>query len=270
VDGGVVPTADGVVPNVDGGDDQQWPPPPPGLPPQAHGPQVHGQARQAEAVRNQILIVHCLATPAAAATATAALRPGNPVPMPPAAAATTTAPTRAANLFTFTSPNYRQPIPQATAQQQAYQVHQVQQQQPYPGPAYGPGPSWSYGPGQGFCYQPNTPYETAQFLSPYGGMWNQPQQQQQQGDGARQLVRVPAIPLPVQPYKVQAASSWVTNCWPVLPGDRMQGIFSFSHSGEMLTLRALRDGEDWMKLNPREDDQRWGACLWNFHSYLLK
>jgi hypothetical protein len=105
VDGGVVPPAD--APIADGSNDQQWPPPPPGLPPQAHGPQVHGQARQAEAVRNQIPIVHRLATPAAAATA--ALRPGNPVPMPPAAEATTTAPARAANPFTFTSPNYRQP-----------------------------------------------------------------------------------------------------------------------------------------------------------------
>jgi hypothetical protein len=39
----------------------------------------------------------------------------------------------------------------------------------------------------------------------------------------------------------------------------MQGIFSFLQSGEVLTVRALRNGEDWMKLNPREDDQRWGA-----------
>jgi hypothetical protein len=39
----------------------------------------------------------------------------------------------------------------------------------------------------------------------------------------------------------------------------MQGIFSFLQSGEVLTVRAPRNGEDWMKLNPREDDQRWGA-----------
>jgi hypothetical protein len=207
VDGVVVPT-DGPVP-VDGGDDQQWPPPPPGLPPQVHG-QAHGQA---EAIRNQIPIVHRLAAPAAAATATAALRPGISFLIPPAAATTAT-PARAANPFTFTAPSYRQPTPQGI------QVHQVQQeQQQYPGSSYGPGPAWPYGPGQGFGYQPNTPYGTAQFSSPYGGMWNQPQQQQQ-GDGcARQLIRVPAIPLPVQPYEVQAASSWVTNCWPILPGD---------------------------------------------------
>jgi hypothetical protein len=39
----------------------------------------------------------------------------------------------------------------------------------------------------------------------------------------------------------------------------MQGIFSFLQSGEVLTVRAPRNGEVWMKLNPREDDQRWGA-----------
>jgi hypothetical protein len=162
LDGGVVPAADSVAPVADGGDDQQWPPPPPGF-----LPQVHGQARQAEAVRNQIPIIHCLATPAAAATAAMAIRPGNPAPVPPAAAATT-APARVANPFTFTSPNYRQPIPQVPAQQQGFsRTHQqaYQQQQQYPGP--------SYGPGQGFGYQPNAPYGTAQFSAPYGGMWNQ-------------------------------------------------------------------------------------------------
>jgi hypothetical protein len=231
VDGVVVPAADGVAPIPDGSDDQQWPPPPPGFP-----PQVHGQARQAEAVRDQIPIIHCLATPAAAATAAAAaIRPGNPALVPPAEAVTT-APTRVANPFTFTSHNYSQPIPQVPALQQGFMLtHQqaYQQQQQYPGP--------SYGPGQGFGYQPNAPYGTAQFSAPFGGMWNQ-QQQQQQGDSARQLVmRVPAIPLPVQPYEVQAASSWVTNRWPILPGDRMQGIFSFSQSGEVLTIRAPRN-----------------------------
>jgi hypothetical protein len=95
----------------------------------------------------------------------------------------------------------------------------------YPGPSYGPGPGWPHGSGQGFGYHPNAPYGAAHFSSPYGSTWTQPLQ----GDGARQLIRVPALPLPVQPYEVQAASSWVTN------------------------------SEDWMKLNPREDDQRWGA-----------
>jgi hypothetical protein len=252
VDGGVVPVP---VP-VDKGKNQQWPPPPPGLSPQVHG-QAHGQARQAKAVRNQIPIVHRLAAPAAAATATAALRPGTPFSAPSAAAAvaaTTATPARVANPFTFTAPSYRQPIPQVT------QVQQVQhQQQQYPGPSYCPGPAWPYGSDQGSCYQPNAPYGTAQFSSPYSGMWNQLQQQQQGDGGARQLIRVPAIPLLVQPYEVQAASSWVTNCWLILPGDRMQSMFSFLQSGEVVTVRAPRDGEDWMKLNPREDDQRWGA-----------
>jgi hypothetical protein len=200
---------------VDEGDNQQWPPPQPGLPPQVHD-QAHGKARQAKAVRNQIPIVHLLAAPAAAATATAALRPGTPFLIPPAAAAaaTTATPARVANPFTFTAPSYRQPTTQGM------QVHQVQQQQQqYPGPSYGPGPAWPYGSGQGFGYQPNAPYGTAQFSSPYGGMWNQPQQQQQGDGGTRQLTRVPAIALLVQPYEVQAEISWVTNCLPILPGD---------------------------------------------------
>jgi hypothetical protein len=259
VDG--APTATGSPVPVNEGENQS-PPSPPGLAsPQVHI-QPHGQARQAEAVRNQVPIFHRLAAPAAAATA--APRPGIPFPIPSAAMATTSTPARAANPFTFTAPSYRQPMPQVAQVQQvqqqylgmpqATQMQQVYQQ--YPGPSYCPGPGWPHGSGQGFGNQPNAPYGAAQFSSPYGGTWNQPQQ----GDGgARQLVRVPAIPLPVQPYKVQAASSWVTNCWPILPGDRMQGIFSFSQSGEVLTVRAPRDGEDWMKLNPREDDQRWGA-----------
>jgi hypothetical protein len=134
--------------------ENQWPPPPPGLSsPQVHG-QPHGQARQAEAGRNQIPIIHRLATPAAAATA--ALRPGTPFSAPSAATATMSTPDRAANQFTFTAPSYRQPIPQVAQVQQvqqqylglpqARQVQQVQQQ--YPGPSYGPGPGWPYGSGR--------------------------------------------------------------------------------------------------------------------------
>jgi hypothetical protein len=53
---GVVPTG-GPVP-VNKGENQLWPPPPPGLsPPQVHG-QAHGQVRQAKAVRNQTPIIH--------------------------------------------------------------------------------------------------------------------------------------------------------------------------------------------------------------------
>jgi hypothetical protein len=154
VDGGVVPTG-GPVP-FNEGENQQWPPPPPGLSPQVHG-QSNGQARQAEAVRNQIPIVHQLAAPAAAATATAALKPGTQfsTPSASAAAAATATPARVANPFKFTAPSYRQSTPQVT------QVQQVQQQQQqYPGPSYGPGPAWPYGSGQGFGYQPTAPYGT--------------------------------------------------------------------------------------------------------------
>jgi hypothetical protein len=98
VDG--APTATGGPVPVNEGENQ-WPPPPPGLAsPQVHS-QPHGQARQAEAVRNQIPMLHQLATPAAAATA--ALRPGILFPIPSAAAATTSTPARAANPFTFTA-----------------------------------------------------------------------------------------------------------------------------------------------------------------------
>jgi hypothetical protein len=40
--------------------------------------------------------------------------------------------------------------------------------------------------------------------------------------------------------------------------DRAQGIFSIVQTGEILTVRAPYDGEDWMRLNQREDEQRWG------------
>jgi hypothetical protein len=86
--------------------ENQWPPPPPGLTlPQVHT-QPHGQARQAEAVRHQIPILHRLATPSAAKTASP--RPGTPIPTPSAAMATTSVSARAANPFTFSAPGYRQ------------------------------------------------------------------------------------------------------------------------------------------------------------------
>jgi hypothetical protein len=246
VDGNPTATAAGDPAPVNEGENQ-WPPPPPGLAsPQVHI-QPHGQARQAEAVRHQVPILHRLATPAAAATASP--RPGTPFPTPLGATATTLAPARAANPFTFTAPSYRPQVAQAQQVHQQYWQQATQPQMISSGPSYGPGPGWPQGSGQGFGYQPNAPYGAAQFS------WTQPQQ----GDDARQLVRIPALPLPVQLYEVQAASSWVTNCWPVLPGDRMQGVFSFSQTGEVLTVRAPRDGEDWMKLSQREDDQRWGA-----------
>jgi hypothetical protein len=92
--------------------------------------------------------------------------------------------------------------------------------------------------------------------NPFGGGW-----QQQQGDGTttQQPIRFPATPLPVQPYKVEAACMWVVNCWPELPTDRIQGVSSIAQSGEILTVRTPRHGEDWMRLNPGKEEQRWSA-----------
>jgi hypothetical protein len=117
VDGALTATG-GPAPVNEG--ENQWPPPPAGLAsPQVHI-QPHGQARQAEAVRNQVPILHRLAVPAAATTAVP--RPGVPFPTPSAATLTTSTPARAANPFTFTAPSYRQPMPQVA------QAQQVQQQ----------------------------------------------------------------------------------------------------------------------------------------------
>jgi hypothetical protein len=65
--------------------------------------------------------------------------------------------------------------------------------------------------------------------------------------------------LPAQPQEVEAACTWAASCWPELPADRLQGVFSISQTGEILTVRAPRDGEDWMRLNQREEDQRWAV-----------
>jgi hypothetical protein len=44
-----------------------------------------------------------------------------------------------------------------------------------------------------------------------------------------------------------------------MPADCVPGLFSFLQTGEILTVRAPRDGEEWMRLNPRQDQQRWAA-----------
>jgi hypothetical protein len=43
----------------------------------------------------------------------------------------------------------------------------------------------------------------------------------------------------------------------VTPKGQVPGIFAFSQIGEILTVRVPRDGEDWMRLNAREEEQRW-------------
>jgi hypothetical protein len=127
----------------------------------------------------------------------------------------------------------------AQQQQQQHQPWAAQQQQPLGG----------FG-----GYQVNPFFGPGQFPSPYG---NNPWQQA--GDGSRQPIKFAALPIPVQPYEVQAACSWATNCWPELPADRLQGVFSISQTGEILTVRAPREGEEWMRANAREDEQRWAV-----------
>jgi hypothetical protein len=65
------------------------------------------------------------------------------------------------------------------------------------------------------------------------------------------------MPILVQPPDVDQASWYAANCWPSLPRDRIPVIFAFSQIGEILTVHAPRDGEDWMRLNAREEEQRW-------------
>jgi hypothetical protein len=62
--------------------------------------------------------------------------------------------------------------------------------------------------------------------------------------------------IPVQLPDVDQASWYAANCWPSLPRDGIPGIFAFWQIGEILTVRAPRDGEDWMRLNAREEEQR--------------
>jgi hypothetical protein len=85
------------------------------------------------------------------------------------------------------------------------------------------------------------------------GLW------QQQGGGARQPIRLPALPLPQQPAEVENARWYAGNCWPELAADCVQGLFSLSQYGDVLTVRAPREGEEWMRLNPRHDEQRWAV-----------
>jgi hypothetical protein len=65
------------------------------------------------------------------------------------------------------------------------------------------------------------------------------------------------MPILAQPPDVDQASWYAANCWPSLPRERFPGIFAFLQIGEILTVRAPRDGEDWMRLNAGEEEQRW-------------
>jgi hypothetical protein len=65
------------------------------------------------------------------------------------------------------------------------------------------------------------------------------------------------MPLPVQSYEMETACAGVANSFPELPPDRIPGIFAVAQTGEILTLQAPRRGEEWMRLNPLQDEQRW-------------
>jgi hypothetical protein len=228
--------ANNVVPGDANLQGQQWPP----LPPPGHiPPHRFVQPTRTAAVRPLAPNVHCLAAPPLGAGAGV----GGPrtlvPPAPPVAApglAVGPAASTAANLYIFTGPNYRYP---QMAQQQQHQPWAAQQQQP---------------PGEFRGYQANPFFGPGQFPSPYGSNpW------QQAGDGSRQPVRFAALPISVQPYEVQAACSWATNCWPESPADRLQGVLSISQTVEILTVRAPREGEEWMRANARKDEQRWAV-----------
>jgi hypothetical protein len=144
--------------------------------------------------------------------------------------------------------------PQQQQIQQQQQPQQPQQQQQFIQPhMYGPAADNAGYPPMGAFGFP----QMAQVLGGFLGGGLEPWGQQQ--EGTRQPTRFPAAPLPNQPMDVQTAAWNVANCWPDLPSDRIRGIFAFSQAGELLTVRAPRDGEDWMSLNPRHDKQRWSV-----------
>jgi hypothetical protein len=156
-------------------------------------------------------------------------------PIPAAAVAAAVDPVmRGTNPYAFFAPGVRPPAP-------IYPQHQHQQ--------------FNGQVDTGFGYVPTQNYGGSQFpgTSPYGGgNW-----QHQQGNAGRQPIRFAALPILVQTIEVETAISWIMSCWPVLPADQAQGIFLFAQTGEILTVRAPLDGEEWMRLNQRKDDQRW-------------
>jgi hypothetical protein len=159
---------------------------------------------------------------------------GNPTGVrhrfPPGAATAATS-ERAQNLYSYVAPHHRA---------------QRQQQQHYIPPGYGAE--------QAFGFQAASSYAGMPFM---GQQFDQCQQRE--GESARKPIRFPAAPLSTQPYQVEAACSWTANCRPELPLDRIQGIFAIAQHGEILTIRAARDGEDWMRLNRRQEEQRWAS-----------
>jgi uncharacterized membrane protein YgcG len=203
-----------------------------------------------------------IALTAAAATATSTTAAA--VPLGPRAAAT-------GNRFLYTRPGYRRAAPVATASvaHSGPQVGAIQ----FPTPAlFGPHPGADgifnpaqqrfvhtalqaiYDPAAGaFDFQQQQ--QQQQFLSGMGGFSGNPWAQAP--DVMRKPVRFPAMAMSQQPEEVQNACYWATNCWPVLPSDRVPGVFSIVQTGEILFIGGPREGEEWMRLNPQEDEQRW-------------
>jgi hypothetical protein len=148
------------------------------------------------------------------------------------------------NRFTYVAPgaqgnvgSYLQPPPAA-----------YHQGQPFPqatGPGYLPTTAPGYNT-QGFTHHPAMMYGMAD-------MW------QQQGGGIRKAVRLPALPLQQQTPEMENACWQVNSNIPELPADRVAGFYAVAQSGEILTIRTLRDGEEWMTLNPRHGKQRWSV-----------
>jgi hypothetical protein len=108
----------------------------------------------------------------------------------------------------------------------------------------------AYGASQGYDAGNYGMQQTSNFG---GGNW------QNQGGVARQPICLPDLPLQTQAQEVDFACWYASNCWPELPADQLPGLFGFAIFGELLTVRAPREGEEWMRLYPREEEQRWSV-----------
>jgi hypothetical protein len=212
-------------------------------------------------LRQQRPLVHRAAVPAAAAAAAA----GNQVPpwpilqqqqqpgsrMPGPALVAQGAPGAIQNPYQYIAPHLMAQgaqhllLPQQQQQQQQQQYVQLQM--------HGPAAVNARYPPMGAFGFPQMAQVMGGLLGGGLGLWGQQQ------EGTRQPTRFPAAPLPNQPMDLQTAAWNVANCWPDLTTNRIQGIFAFLQAGELLTVRAPRDGEEWMRLNPRHNEQRWSV-----------
>jgi hypothetical protein len=193
-------------------------------------------------MRQQVPLLHRMAASLAASAVAGGLTQQSPWQVI-SSQATSSQATSSQNPYQYTTAHYRASgannPQQLTQQYQAQPGFLQQQQQQFTGQPL---------QGNGFGFQAPPPYG-------YTNQWHN----LSQNEGARHLVRFPAMTLPAQPQEIEAACTWAASCWPDLPADRLQGVFSISQTGEILTVRAPRDGEDWMRLNQREENQRWAV-----------